>query len=353
MTDDRTTPIGTAGAQRASLKPQAAGVEGVASLLQGPFEAAHGASAGAAVATASPLADLVPAAQRRLDWTNVLFMAASHLLAVGAVAWLVFVEASPWTIGLGVLWYALCGFAITGGYHRHFSHPTYHANPLLRLFYLLFGAAAVQNSAIRWSADHRRHHAKTDKDEDPYNITVGFWWAHIGWVFFQDPTKKVPRGVDDLIADPLVAFQHRHYVPIAILMAFVIPGLLGLLWGDPIGAILVACFLRLVVQWHATGAVNSVAHWIGSRPYSRAISARDSFVTAIVTMGEGYHNFHHRFQLDYRNGVRWYQFDPTKWAVWTFERLGLAWNVRRTAPETIQRARELVLAEVREQRGSR
>jgi stearoyl-CoA desaturase (delta-9 desaturase) len=284
------------------------------------------------------------------DWTNTLFIGASHLLAVGAILWLVLVEASPWTIGIGVLWYVLCGFAITGGYHRHFAHPTYRANVLVRAFYLAFGAAAVQNSAIRWSADHRRHHARTDKHEDPYNITRGFWWAHLGWVFYKDESKKTPRFVDDLLSDPLLVFQHRHYVALAILMSLVVPGLLGLLWGDPIGAILVACFLRLVVQWHATGAVNSVAHWMGSRPYSRAISARDSFVTAILTLGEGYHNFHHRFQLDYRNGVRWWQFDPTKWVVWTFERVGLAWEVRRTAPETIQRARELVREEVRSQR---
>lgn len=284
------------------------------------------------------------------DWTNTLFIAASHLLAIAAVLWLVFVQASMWTIGLGVLWYVLCGFAITGGYHRHFAHPTYGANVLVRTFYLLFGAAAVQNSAIRWSADHRRHHARTDQEEDPYNITRGFWWAHMGWVFFQDPKKKIPKGVDDLLSDKLVAFQHRHYIALAILVSLIVPGLLGLLWGDPIGAMLVACFLRLVLQWHATGAVNSVAHWMGSRPYSRAISARDSFVTAIVTMGEGYHNFHHKFQLDYRNGVRWYHFDPTKWIVWSFERVGLAWELRRTAPEKIRSVRESVRAEARLQR---
>lgn len=287
------------------------------------------------------------------DWTNTLFIAVSHLLAITAVLWLVFVQASPWTIGLGVLWYVLCGFAITGGYHRHFAHPTYGANVLVRVFYLLFGAAAVQNSAIRWSADHRRHHARTDQEEDPYNITRGFWWAHMGWVFFKDPKKAIPRGVDDLLADRLVAFQHRYYIALAILVSLVVPGLLGLLWGDPIGAMLVACFLRLVLQWHATGAVNSVAHWMGSRPYSQAISARDSFVTAIVTMGEGYHNFHHRFQLDYRNGVRWYHFDPTKWIVWSFERVGLAWELRRTAPEKIRSVRESVRAEAQLQRTSR
>lgn len=301
----------------------------------------------------NPAAEVAAARPRQIDWTNLLFMAAAHVLAVGAVLWMTLVQFSPWTLGLGLLWYAFCGFAITAGYHRHFAHPTYRANVLVRAFYLLFGAAAVQNSAIRWSADHRRHHAKTDKDEDPYNITLGFWWAHIGWVFFKGPVQERPRGVDDLLADRLVAFQDRWYVPLAIVAAAVVPGLLGLLWGDPIGAILVAGFLRLVVQWHATGAVNSVAHWMGSRPYSRAISARDSFVTAIVTMGEGYHNFHHRFQLDYRNGVRWWQFDPTKWVVWTFERVGLAWNLRRTAPEVIQRARETTRAEALAHRRSR
>jgi len=322
-------------------------------LLAGTAPGSAGPASAPGHAAALEAAGVGTAAPLQHDWTNILFIASAHLLAIGAIAWLALVQASPWTIGLGVLWYLLCGFAITGGYHRHFAHPTYRANVLVRLFYLLFGAAAVQNSAIRWSADHRRHHARTDQDLDPYNITRGFWWAHMGWVFFKDPTKAVPRGVDDLMADRLVAFQHRYYIPLAILVSLVVPGLLGLLWGDPIGAILVACFLRLVLQWHATGAVNSVAHWMGSRPYSRAISARDSFVTAIVTMGEGYHNFHHRFQLDYRNGVRWYQFDPTKWIVWTFERVGLAWGLRRTAPETIQQARETVLAEVRAQRSGR
>lgn len=281
------------------------------------------------------------------DWTNTLFISASHLLAVGGIVWLVFVETSLWTIGLGVLWYALCGLAITGGYHRLFAHPTYRANAALRLFYLLFGAAAVQNSALKWSADHRIHHAKTDKEEDPYNIGRGFWWAHMGWVFFKNDEPVTVHGVKDLENDRLVKWQDRHYILLAILFAAVIPTLIGFAWGDPIGALLVACFLRLTVQWHATGAVNSVAHWIGSRPYSRKSSARDSFWTALITLGEGYHNFHHRFQTDYRNGVRWYHFDPTKWFVWSLARVGLTWDLRRMTPEVIHRARAEVLAESR------
>jgi stearoyl-CoA desaturase (Delta-9 desaturase) len=281
------------------------------------------------------------------DWTNILFVGTAHLFALAAILYLVFVLASPWTIGLGAAWFALCGVAVTGGYHRLFAHPTYRAVLPLRFFYLLFGAASVQNSALKWSAAHRIHHAKTDREEDPYNIRRGFWWAHMGWIFFKDPEAKAARGVKDLAADPLVRWQDRHYILIALAMGCVLPVCLGLIWGDPIGALLVAGFLRLVVQWHATGAVNSFAHYLGSQPYSRANSARDSFWTALLTLGEGYHNFHHRFQIDYRNGVRWYHFDPTKWFVWSMARLGLAWDLRRTPRETIRLARATVLAEAR------
>jgi stearoyl-CoA desaturase (delta-9 desaturase) len=215
----------------------------------------------------------------------------------------------------------------------------------VRAFYLLFGAAAVQNSALKWSADHRIHHARTDTSEDPYNIRRGFWWAHMGWVFHKDPRPVDVRRVKDLAADPLVRWQDRYYIPIAILLGAALPLAIGFAWGDPIGALLVAGFLRLVVQWHATGAVNSVTHRFGTQPYSRRNSARDSSLAALITLGEGYHNFHHRFQIDYRNGVRWWHFDPTKWFVWSLSRVGLARDLRRTPPEEIRRARALVLAE--------
>jgi stearoyl-CoA desaturase (delta-9 desaturase) len=281
------------------------------------------------------------------DWTNILFLSTFHALALAAIAWLVFGRTSPLTIALGAVWFACCGLAITGGYHRLFAHPTYNASLPVRLFYLLFGAASVQNSALKWSADHRLHHATTDTDEDPYNIRRGFWWAHIGWIFYKKPGEGDPRRVKDLVADPLIVWQDRNYVWLALVFGGLVPLGLGFLWGDPIGALLVACCLRLVLQWHATFAVNSFAHWLGSQPYSRSTSARDSFLTALITLGEGYHNFHHRFQADYRNGVRWYHFDPTKWFVWTLERIGLTWDLRRTSPETIERALIAVRAESR------
>jgi stearoyl-CoA desaturase (delta-9 desaturase) len=281
----------------------------------------------------------------RVDWTNLLFLVLGHVLAVVAILWLVLVRAHPLTLALGALWFALCGVGITGGYHRLFAHPTYRANRALRLFYLLFGAAAVQNSALKWSADHRIHHSKTDRDEDPYNIRRGFWWAHIGWVFHRDPAEIDLGSVKDLRADPLIVWQDRWYVWLAVVFCGLVPLGLGFLWGDPIGALLVAGFLRLVAQWHATFAVNSFAHWIGTQPYSTANSARDSVWTALISMGEGYHNFHHKFQADYRNGVRWYHFDPTKWFVWTMEKFGVVSDLTRASPEAIARAQEKVRAE--------
>jgi len=278
------------------------------------------------------------------DWTNIVILVLAHVLAVAAILWLALVEASPWTIALGFLWFALCGVSITGGYHRLFAHPTYKASALVRFFYLVFGAAAVQNSALKWSADHLVHHSKTDHEEDPYNIRRGFWWAHIGWVLHRDLDGLDSRAVKDLAADPLILWQDKRYVLLAVVFCGLLPLGLGFLWGDPIGALLVAGFLRLVLQWHATFAVNSVAHYIGSQPYSRDTSARDSAWTALITLGEGYHNFHHRFQSDYRNGVRWFHIDPTKWFVWSLEKVGLASDLRRVSPEAIARARSSVAA---------
>jgi stearoyl-CoA desaturase (delta-9 desaturase) len=279
--------------------------------------------------------------RKKHDWINIGFVLSAHVLALLAIGYLIFIRFSWWTVGLGFLWFALCGLAITGGYHRLFSHPTYKANRLLRAFYLFFGAASAQNSALKWSCDHRVHHAKTDTTADPYNIQQGFWWAHIGWVFFENEHVDLTVA-PDLKADPLIRFQDRHYVLLAIVAGLILPGAFGLLWGDVIGALLVAGALRLVLQWHATFAVNSFAHAVGSRPFSERTSARDSLLVAVITLGEGYHNFHHAFPMDYRNGVRWYHLDPTKWFVWTMSKVGVTWDLRRTTRSRMDEARAKV-----------
>lgn len=277
---------------------------------------------------------------KRLDWINALFLVASHGLALWGLVYM-FQHFSPWTLIQAIVWFTLCGLSITGGYHRLYSHPTYKAKKWVEILYLCFGAASVQNSALKWSDDHRRHHSSTDTDRDPYNIRRGFWWAHIGWVFFKSQETGGMTRVPDLLRNRLVVFQDRYYVPIAIAFGVIVPGLVASLWGDAMGGILIAGFLRLVVQYHATFSINSVAHLIGKQPYSDKDSARDSWITALITMGEGYHNYHHSFPADYRNGVRAWQFDPTKWWVWTLSKVGQTSDLRRTPWEKILRARNL------------
>lgn len=277
---------------------------------------------------------------KRLDWINLGFLSFVHLVAlVGTVLYLVLHGLTLGAVALFVAWILVTGFSITAGYHRLFSHRSYRANPLLRAFYLFFGAAAFENSALKWASDHRRHHRHVDDTEDPYNIRKGFWWAHLGWVITKTPQPQGDEFAPDLLNDWLVRCQHRFYVPLAILTGFALPMALGFLLDDPWGGLLLAGFLRMVLLYHATFSVNSLAHTIGIQPYSNVNSARDSIVTALVTFGEGYHNFHHAFPFDYRNGVRRYQFDPTKWLIRGLRWVGLSRDLVRASPVTILKAR--------------
>ncbi len=286
-----------------------------------------------------------PPFEKRIDPVNSIFLLVMHIVAVIGAVYMV--QNFDWrTLVLALVWGAMCGLAITGGYHRLFSHPTYKANAFLRAFYLFFGAASVQNSALKWSADHRVHHSKTDTDTDPYNIRRGFWWAHIGWVLFKTNASKTDMSVvSDLKKDPLIRFQDKYYIWIALVSGALAPALIGALWGDFMGGLLIAGALRLVVEWHSTFSVNSFTHMFGDRPFCSKGSARDSWLVAFITFGEGYHNYHHRFPIDYRNGVRWYQFDPTKWFVWTMSKIGVTTDLRRTPPERMDAARRQVALE--------
>jgi stearoyl-CoA desaturase (delta-9 desaturase) len=240
-------------------------------------------------------------------------------------------------IGLGLT--GLTIFAISAGYHRLLSHRAYQSHPGFRAFLLFFGAGAFQNSALVWASDHRRHHASTDSALDPYDVSRGFWFAHIGWVARHSDPRIKPMPVHDLERDPLVRWQHRHYILVGIAAGVVVPTLLGLIFGDPLGGFVVGAALRLLVTYHTTFAINSFAHLLGKRPYSHRSSARDSLLVALLSMGEGYHNYHHCFPADYRNGVGKLQYDPTKWILFLLSRVGLVSNLRRTPALAIARAR--------------
>jgi stearoyl-CoA desaturase (delta-9 desaturase) len=275
-----------------------------------------------------------------LSWLNISFLLSVHLLALvggGLYVW-------HHGVGLGVgaltlVWTFLTILALSAGYHRLFSHRTFDAHPIFRGLLLAFGAGAFQNSAITWAADHRRHHRHVDTDDDPYNARRGFWYAHIGWVLHKTEPAHLLHPVPDLERDFLVRWQHKLYPIVGTVVGFVFPTLIGWALGDPLGGLLVAGAMRLVFVYHVTFSINSFAHILGTQPYSDRNTSRDSLVTAVLSLGEGYHNFHHTFPVDYRNGVRVRDFDPSKWTIRAASLVGLARNLRRTPAQIVIRAR--------------
>ncbi len=274
-----------------------------------------------------------------IRWRNSLFLLSTLVITLTAAPAYIWFRGLDWfQVALFAFFFAATGLSITLGYHRLYSHQTFQASWLVRFLTLVFGAAAFENSALCWAADHRRHHKHADHDEDPYDISKGFFFAHIGWILFRCPPDTSLDWVKDLQRDKLVMWQHRQYTPIAISVAFGIPALLGALhggvWGA-VGAFLIAGVARVVFVHHMTFFINSLCHTIGRQPYSSRCSARDSAIMAWFTFGEGYHNFHHEFQHDYRNGVKPWQFDPTKWCIWMLHKLALVKDLRRVSEEKI------------------
>ena len=278
-----------------------------------------------------------------LIWTNVLFFALSFLAAITLVPWYGIThgfETSTWIAFVACMFYA--GLSITAGYHRLWAHKTYEAHPAVQWIFALGGAFALQNSALHWSSDHRVHHGQVDDPvKDPYAATNGFWYSHIGWMLrdYQGKNYGDYSNARDLQRNPIVMFQHRHYMKLVLLTNVGIPLLLGALFGDIIGVLLLAGVLRLVLSQHFTFFINSLAHIWGSRPYTEKNTARDNGFLALFTYGEGYHNFHHIFASDYRNGIRWYHYDPTKWMIRAFAAVGLASKLKRTPVERIEKAK--------------
>jgi len=296
----------------------------------------------------------------RIEWVTSTFLIVTAFLSLTLVPWFLWtqfnlpVDAANKVQGWAFIWamfvfyYYATGFGITLGYHRLFSHISFKAKWPVKLFVLLFGAASFENSAHDWCADHRIHHKHVDEDDDPYDISKGFFYAHIGWLLFRLKPPAPITNVKDLEADPLVMWQHRYVQWIGAFVGFVCPAALGygyavlMGYANPgmtaLAAFLIAGLLRTVVVQQGTFCINSLCHMIGRQPYSTDHSARDSGLVALLTFGEGYHNYHHEFQHDYRNGVKRWQFDPTKWIIWSLSKVGLTEDLRRVPDSRIMAA---------------
>lgn len=233
-----------------------------------------------------------------------------------------------WT--MFVTLYIITGLGITVGYHRLLAHRSFTCPDWVKGVFLVAGGWALQNSGLKWASDHIRHHARCDREEDPYNAQLGFWYSHCGWLFWKDPHKD-EKYATKLKQDPVVMWQHRYYIPIVV-SGLVLPFVVGVLYGGWTGGL--GCFLlaglgRTFFVLNSTFCINSICHLWGTQPHGSSDSSHDSWWVSLITFGEGYHNYHHMYQSDYRNGPKWYNFDPSKWLIYGLSRVGLASSLRR------------------------
>lgn len=276
-----------------------------------------------------------------LLWVQTSVFAITFLIAVIGVPWYAISVGFEWSAIIAFFaFFMATGLSITAGYHRLWAHNAYKAGWPLRLFFALFGAATVQNSILSWTSGHRRHHRYVDdNDRDPYSAGRGLWFSHMGWMLRNWPSGTEDlSNVKDLMRDPIVMWQENHYVTMTWIMNLAPPLLVGFFTGDYLANLLLMGFARLVATHHTTFFINSLAHYWGRQPFSDQNSARDNPTLAVFTHGEGYHNFHHHFQTDYRNGIRWYDYDPTKWLIKSASWVGLASDLKKVPQFKIREA---------------
>ena len=269
-------------------------------------------------------------------------------LMLGFVAWQLWGDWLNWSdFVVFALVYIPTGLGITVGFHRLFTHRSFKTGPAMRGVIGALGSAAIEGPIISWVADHRKHHAFSDKEGDPHSPHVGhgegvlaqfkgFFHAHIGWLFIHTQRGNKQRFAPDLLKDPVVRFIDKTFVlwavaglaiPFGLGVAIggtVLAGLSGLLWG---GA------MRILVLHHVTYSINSLCHMFGKRDFETTDESRNLAWLAIPTFGEAWHNSHHAFPTSAVHGMKHRQMDPSAAVIWSLEKLGLAWDVVRIAPE--------------------
>ncbi|KAF8888195.1 hypothetical protein CPB85DRAFT_1231859 [Mucidula mucida] len=273
--------------------------------------------------------------REEINWLSFTILTSLPIIGlVGALTTSLRWQTAVWSF----IYYLITGLGITAGYHRLWAHRSYNAHWILEYGLAMAGSGAVQGSIKWWSRGHRAHHRYTDTDLDPYNALRGFFYSHIGWMLVRPRRKPGVADVSDLSKSAVVKWQHRHYLFLILFMGVGFPTLVAWLgWGDARGGFVFAGVCRLVFVHHSTFCVNSLAHWLGETPFDDKHTPKNHMITAFVTVGEGYHNFHHQFPTDYRNAIKWYQYDPTKWFIWCMYKIGLAWQLKTFPSNEIQK----------------
>jgi stearoyl-CoA desaturase (delta-9 desaturase) len=249
--------------------------------------------------------------------------------------------------------YIPIGFGITVGYHRLFTHRSFSTSPAMRAVWAILGSAAVEGPVIEWVAYHRKHHAFSDRDGDPHSPHVGhgkgflgalrgLFYAHLGWVWFNDEPAEENVYARDLVDDPVVRAIDRTFL-VWVLAGLAIPFGLGVaLTGQVVGgltAMLWGGAVRIFLCHHLTFSINSLCHFFGRRRYDTDDESRNLAWLAPFTLGEAWHNNHHAFPTSARHGIGRFEVDFSAMLIWAMERMGLARDVVRISPE--RRARKL------------
>jgi stearoyl-CoA desaturase (delta-9 desaturase) len=252
-------------------------------------------------------------------------------------------------IGLAVFFYFLTLAGTTVGFHRYFTHRSFKVHRPLRIGLAIVGSMAFQGPVITWVADHRRHHAFTDKEGDPHSpwlfgttpaaVARGLWHSHIGWMLHHERTNPA-RFAPDLLADPDIVRVNRQFpgwTALSLIAPAVLGGLLSWSWWGALTAFFWAGLVRIGVLHHITWSVNSICHMIGTRPWTVRDRSTNFWPLAVATMGESWHNLHHADPTCARHGVGRGQIDMSARVIAIFERLGWAHDVRWPTPQRLAR----------------
>jgi stearoyl-CoA desaturase (Delta-9 desaturase) len=252
-------------------------------------------------------------------------------------------------VGLAAAMYLISVLGVTVGFHRLFTHRSFTASPALRSTLAIAGSLALQGSVVSWVADHRRHHAFSDKEGDPHSpwafgtgvvgLTKGFLHSHIGWLFDRNLTN-VNRFAPDLAADPAIARIGRLFalwVTVSLLLPALIGGLVTMSWWGALTAFFWAGLVRVGLAYHVTWSINSICHMIGDRPFTARDRSANVWPLAVLSMGESWHNLHHADPTCARHGVGRGQVDISARTIWIFEKLGWARDVRWPTSQRLAR----------------
>jgi stearoyl-CoA desaturase (Delta-9 desaturase) len=303
------------------------------------------------------LADAVePVAHERLDRLVTGLVTGVPFALLGLAVWQTWDEAVRWSdLAIFALVYVLTGFGVTIGFHRLLTHRSFSTSPLLRGIFAGLGSAAVEGPVISWVADHRKHHACSDRPGDPHSPHVdhgggwrgtlrGLYHAHLGWLFVHTQRGAKERFAPDLLGDPVVRFVDRTF-PLWAALGLAVPFGLGVAIGGSVAAGLTALLwggaVRTFVVHHVTYSVNSLCHVFGDQRFRTGDESRNLAWLALPTLGEAWHNNHHAFPTSAVHGLGHRQLDPSGLVIGVLERLGLVWDVVRIGPER-QLSRALV-----------